>query len=91
MYVEMAKTAREEGFLAIAKQMEGVAAIEKHHEERYNALAALLANGELFEKVSETCWKCRNCGHLYFGTKPPVVCPVCAHPQGYFEINVENY
>ena len=91
MYVQMAKDAREEGFEAIARQMEGVAAIEKHHEERYLKLAELVEKQEVFEKVSETCWKCRNCGHLYFGKKPPVVCPVCAHPQAYFEINAENY
>ena len=91
MYVEMAKTAREEGFEAIARQMEGVAAIEKHHEERYLRLAELVEKQEVFEKISDTCWKCRNCGHLYFGKKPPVVCPVCAHPQSYFEVCVEEY
>ena len=91
MYVEMARVAREEGFEAIARQMEGVAAIEKHHEERYLKLAENLEKQEVFEKVSETLWKCRNCGHLYFGKKPPVVCPVCFHPQAYFEVNAENY
>lgn len=91
MYVEMAKTAREEGFELIAKQMEGVAAIEKHHEERYLKLAANIKEEEVFEKVSETMWKCRNCGHLFFGKKPPLACPVCAHPQSYFEVNAENY
>ena len=91
MYAEMARTAREEGFEAIARQMEGVAAIEKHHEERYLKLAANIKEEEVFEKVTETMWKCRNCGHLYFGKKPPVVCPVCAHPQAYFEVNAENY
>ena len=91
MYVQMAKEAREEGFEAIARQMEGVAAIEKHHEERYNRLAALIEKNEVFEKVSETCWKCRNCGHLYFGKTAPKACPVCAHPQSYFEICVEEY
>jgi len=91
MYVEMAKTAKEEGFEAIARQMEGVAAIEKHHEERYLRLAELIEKQEVFEKVSETCWKCRNCGHLYFGKTAPKACPVCAHPQSYFEICVEEY
>ncbi len=91
MYKEMAQTAREEGFEAIARQMEGVAAIEKHHEERYLKLAANIREEEVFEKVTETMWKCRNCGHLYFGKKPPVVCPVCFHPQAYFEICVETY
>ena len=91
MYVEMAKVAREEGFEAIARQMEGVAAIEKHHEERYLRLAELVEKQEVFEKVSETCWKCRNCGHLYFGKTAPKACPVCAHPQSYFEICAEEY
>ena len=91
MYVEMAKTAREEGFEAIARQMELVGQIEKHHEERYLKLAENIRKEEVFEKVSETMWKCRNCGHLYFGKKPPVVCPVCAHPQAYFEVCVENF
>jgi len=91
MYVRMAKEAREEGFEAIARQMEGVAAIEKHHEERYLALANLVEKQEVFEKVSETCWKCRNCGHLYFGKTAPLACPVCAHPRSYFEVNAENY
>ncbi|MBQ4252439.1 MAG: rubrerythrin family protein [Erysipelotrichaceae bacterium] len=91
MYVQFAKEAREEGFEALARQMEGVAAIEKHHEERYLRLAELVEKQEVFVKVSDTMWKCRNCGHLYFGKKPPVVCPVCFHPQAYFEICVETY
>lgn len=91
MYKEFAETAREEGFAVLAAQFEGVAKIEKHHEERYNKLAANVANGEVFERVTETMWKCRNCGHLYFGKKAPVKCPVCSHPQSYFEVDAENY
>jgi len=91
MYAEFAKTAREEGFEQIAVMMEGVAAVEKEHEERYRKLAANIEKGEVFEKVSETEWKCRNCGHIHVGTDAPKVCPVCAHPQAYFEVREKNY
>ncbi len=91
MYKKMAEEAREEGFLRIAAQMEGVAAIEKHHEERYRKLAENIEKNEVFEKLTDTMWICRNCGHLYFGKKAPAVCPVCAHPQAYFQVNEENY
>ncbi len=91
MYREMAATAREEGFIRIAEQMEGVAEIEKHHEERYRKLAANIKKGEVFERVDENTWICRNCGHLYFGKKAPEVCPVCDHAQAYFMLHVENY
>ena len=88
MYAEFAKTAREEGFEEIAIMMEGVAAVEKEHEERYRKLAANIDNGTVFEKAEETTWKCRNCG---VGTDAPVICPVCAHPQAHFEVRAENY
>ncbi|MGI6607966.1 MAG: rubrerythrin [Erysipelotrichaceae bacterium] len=91
MYKEMAATAREEGFVEIAEQMEGVAEIERHHEERYRKLAENIKKGEVFEKVDEKTWICRNCGHLYFGKKAPETCPVCDHSQAYFMLHVENY
>ncbi|NLL27085.1 MAG: rubrerythrin family protein [Erysipelotrichia bacterium] len=91
MYKEMAATAREEGFIRIAEQMEGVAEIEKHHEERYRKLAENIKKGEVFQKVDKNTWICRNCGHLYFGKAAPEVCPVCDHSQGYFMLHVENY
>ncbi len=88
MYVRMADEADAEGFHDIAEQMRGVAAIEKLHEERYLRLAALIKEGKVFESAdgSVVAWKCRNCGHVHFGTKAPELCPVCAHPQAYFEI-----
>ena len=91
MYEGFAKTAEEEGFPELAQKFRLVAAIEKHHEERYRAL---LRNGEtakVFEKSEVKIWECRNCGHIVVGTKAPEVCPVCAHPQAYFEVNAENY
>jgi rubrerythrin len=91
MYKEMAETAREEGFDEIAAQMEGVAAIEKTHEERYRKLAENIEKGEVFCKVGENMWQCLNCGHIYIGEKAPEVCPVCKHPQAYFAIRSENY
>lgn len=91
MYRKFAEEAREEGFEAIAKQFEDVAAIEKHHEERYRKLLANLESGEVWERIGENRWQCRNCGHIYIGEKAPEVCPVCFHPKAYFQIEAENY
>lgn len=91
MYAEFAKTAHEEGFEAIAKQMEGVAAIEKQHEERYRALLKNIEEAQVFTRVGEQVWICRNCGHVHVGPSAPTVCPVCAHPQAYFELRCQNY
>lgn len=91
MYEDFAKTAEKEGFTALAAKFRGVAAIEKHHEERYRALLKNVESKEVFEKSSVKVWECRNCGHIVVGTKAPEVCPVCNHPQSYFEINAENY
>ncbi len=91
MYKNFADTAREEGFEAIAKMLEGVAAIEKHHEERYLKLLANLREGKAFAKEAETVWVCRNCGHVHVGNEAPKTCPVCAHPQAYFEVRSTNY
>lgn len=91
MYRRFAEEARAEGFEDIAKQFEGVAAIEKHHEERYRKLLANIAKGEVYVKVGPNRWQCRNCGHIYIGEKAPDVCPVCAHPQSFFQIEAENY
>ena len=91
MYAEFAKTAREEGFEEIAIMMEGVAAVEKEHEARYRKLAANIENGTVFVKDGEVQWKCRNCGHIHVGPDAPGLCPVCAHPQAYFEVKAENY
>lgn len=91
MYKNFAETAREEGFEAIAKMLEGVAAIEKLHEERYLKLLANLREGKIFSKEGETVWVCRNCGHVHVGTEAVKVCPVCAHPQAYFEQRATNY
>ena len=91
MYRKFAEEAREEGFETIAKQFEGVAAIEKHHEERYRKLLANLESGEVWERIGENRWQCRNCGHIYIGEKAPEVCPVCFHPKAYFQIEAENY
>ena len=91
MYATMAKEAREEGFEAIAVMMEGVAAVEKEHEERYRKLAENIKNGNVFLKDGELQWKCRNCGHIHTGLEAPEVCPVCAHPQAYFEVRAQNY
>ena len=91
MYEGFAKTAEEEGFPDLAAKFRGVAAIEKHHEERYRALLKNIEMQQVFEKSEVRIWECRNCGHIIVGTKAPDVCPVCAHPQSYFEINAENY
>ena len=91
MYAEMAKTAEEEGFPEIAAQMRGVAAVEKEHEERYLALLANVENKTVFKKSEKVVWKCSNCGYIHEGDEAPSVCPVCAHPQAFFEIKAENY
>ena len=91
MYKKMAADAREEGFDAIARQMEGVAAIEKHHEERYRALLANIQESRVFAREEEKQWTCRNCGHIHTGAEAPLGCPVCAHPQAYFEIVANNF
>ena len=91
MYEGLARTAEEEGFPELAAKFRGVAAIEKHHEERYRALLKNVELQEVFKKSSVKVWECRNCGHIVVGTKAPEVCPVCAHPQAYFEVHAENY
>ena len=91
MYERMAREAEEEGFPELAKQFRGVAAIEKEHEERYRALLRNVEAKEVFEKSGVMVWECRNCGHVVVGTKAPEVCPVCFHPQAYFELRKENY
>ena len=91
MYDGFAKTADEEGFHALAAKFRAVAAIEKHHEERYRALLKNVETAQVFEKCEVKVWECRNCGHIVVGTKAPQICPVCAHPQAYFELNAENY
>ena len=91
MYKEMAATAREEGLPEIAAQMEGVAAIEKEHEERYRKLAANIKKGKVFEREEKVLWQCSNCGHQVVAEKAPQLCPVCKHPQAYFQIKSENY
>ncbi len=91
MYATFAKEAREEGFDNIAKLFEGVAAVEKEHEERYLRLAANIEEGIVFERQGQQVWHCRNCGHVHVGTSAPEVCPVCAHPQSYFELINKNY
>ena len=91
MYDTFAKEAEEEGFKALAAQFRMVAAIEKTHEDRYRKLLANVEMQQVFEKAEMTMWECRNCGHLVMGTKAPKACPVCAHPQSYFEVRKENY
>ena len=91
MYAEFAKTAREEGFEELAKKFEAVAEIEKHHEERYRALLKNIEDSKVFSKDGDAIWVCRNCGHIVVGKKAPETCPVCNHPQSYFEIKAENY
>ena len=91
MYAEFAKVAEEEGFKEIAAKFRGVAAIEKHHEERYLALLKNVEEGLVFSRDGEMIWKCRNCGHIVVGKKAPGICPVCAHPQAYFELVGKNY
>ena len=91
MYDGFAKDAEEEGFHELAAQFRGVAAIEKSHEERYRALLANVEAKAVFEKSGVSVWECRNCGHIVVGTKAPELCPVCKHPQAYFELRQENY
>ena len=91
MYDGFAKTADEEGFHELAAKFRLVAAIEKHHEERYRALLKNVETATVFEKSEVKVWECRNCGHMAVGVKAPEVCPVCAHPQSYFEVRKENY
>ena len=91
MYKKFAKVAREEGFEEIAKQFEGVAAIEKDHQKRYEALLNNLRAQKVFKKDTQVVWVCRNCGHKVKSDKAPEVCPVCAHPQAYFEVSIKNY
>ncbi|MBO7664322.1 rubrerythrin family protein [Candidatus Saccharibacteria bacterium] len=91
MYVDFAKTAREEGFDEIADKFEAVALIEKHHEERYRRLLKNINDAKVFSKDGDTIWICRNCGHVVIGKNAPEVCPVCDHPQSYFEVKADNF
>ena len=91
MYDRMAKEADEEGFHELAEQFRGVGAIEKHHEERYRALLKNIEQKEVFKKAGITIWECRNCGHIVIAAEAPEVCPVCNHPQSYFEVMAQNY
>ena len=91
MYDGFAKTADEEGFHELAARFRLVAAIEKHHEERYRALLHNVEMAEVFAKSEVKVWECRNCGHIVIGKKAPEICPACNHPQSYFEIHAENY
>ena len=91
MYERMAREAEEEGFTELAEQFRGVAAIEKHHEERYRKLLENIKNKEVFDRAGVHIWECRNCGHIVVGTSAPEVCPVCNHPRSFFEISAENY
>ena len=91
MYETFAKEAEEEGFKAIAAKFRLVAAIEKHHEERYRKLLENVKEKKVFSRDGDAIWVCRNCGHIVIGKKAPEICPVCSHPQAYFEIKAENY
>ena len=91
MYDGFAKTADEEGFYELAAKFRLVAAIEKHHEERYRALLHNVETAQVFEKSEVKVWECRNCGHIMVGTQAPELCPACAHPKAYFEVHAENY
>ena len=91
MYRKFAEEARAEGFEDIAKQFEGVAAIEKEHEERYRKLLSNIEGGLVFSREGDMIWQCSNCGHIHIGKQAPEVCPVCNHPQSYFQIKAENY
>ncbi len=91
MYAGFAETAEKEGFKELAAKFRMVAAIEKHHEERYRKLLENVQTMQVFEKSEVKIWECRNCGHIVVGTKAPELCPTCAHPKAYFEINAENY
>ena len=91
MYERMAREAEEEGFPELAAKFRGVAAIEKEHEERYRALLKNVETAQVFEKSEVKVWECRNCGHIVVGTQAPEICPVCAHPQAFFEVHAANY
>ena len=91
MYDEFAKVADEEGFTEIAEKFRMVGAIEKEHEERYRKLLANIEGGLVFSREGDTIWQCSNCGHVHIGKQAPEVCPVCNHPQSYFQIKAENY
>ncbi len=91
MYAGFAKDAEEEGFTELARLFKGVAAIEKTHEERYRTLLANLKEGKVFEKEDVVVWKCQNCGHIHVSKKAPKLCPVCKHPQAFFEVKAENW
>ncbi len=91
MYEEFARVAKAEGFDELAQKFLGVAQIEKHHEERYRALLKNVETNSVFEKSEVKVWECRNCGHICIGVKAPIVCPVCSHPQSYFELSNTNY
>ena len=91
MYEDFAKTAELEGFTDLARKFRAVGEIERHHEERYRALLKNIETAQVFEKSEVKVWECRNCGHIVVGTKAPDICPVCAHPQSYFQLHAENY
>ncbi len=91
MYAGFAETAEKEGFKALAAKFRLVAAVEKHHEERYRALLKNVETAQVFEKSEVKVWECRNCGHIVVGTKAPELCPTCDHPKAYFEVHAENY
>ena len=91
MYAGFAKTAEEDGFPELAEKFRGVAAIEKRHEERYRALLHNVETAEVFKRSEVKVWECRNCGHIVVGTEAPEICPVCAHPQAYFELHKDNF
>ena len=91
MYARMAKEAREEGFIEIARKFEMVAAIEREHEERYRKLLSNIKEGLVFSRDGDRIWQCSNCGHIVIGKKAPQICPVCDHPQSFFELKAENY
>ena len=91
MYARMAQEAREEGFDEIAEKFEGVAAIEKEHEERYRKLLKNINDKKVFSKDGDVIWQCANCGHIVIGKQAPEICPVCDHPQSYFQVKAENY
>lgn len=91
MYKDFAKVAAEEGFAALSRNLERVAAIEKRHEERYLSLLKHVEDGDVFVRTGENRWECRNCGHVYIGAKAPEVCPVCKKPKAFFEIEAQNY
>ena len=91
MYDRMAKEAEEEGFIEIAARMRAVGAVEKHHEERYRKLLQNIEEGIVFSREGDSIWICRNCGHVVVGKQAPELCPVCEHPQSYFELEAKNY